>query len=382
MILNYLIKYWDAKKLKKVNSNFLTAIIEATPNAIYIKDEDGVYLMINEKGAASVGLEVSNFIGKDDTEVFSEELGKKVMKLDKAVFDGESYNGEERVDDYLVFYSHKFIIKDEESGERVLVGISTDISELKKSEEALSVAKLKAEEASKHKSTFLQNMSHELRTPLNAIIGFSSILSGEGGAGTDKFEENFKEYAKLINSSGIHLLAIINDLLDLSKIEAGEQEFNECDIDVSYEIESCIQTLRTIASQNDIVIIEDFPDEDISIRGDEKILRQMLYNLLSNAIKYSYHDSEVTVKLYHRNSGGLDISIIDKGLGMSKDDLHTAMIPFRRTSQVKESDIAGTGLGLPLVDAFIKLFQGHLEIQSESGIGTTATLHFPPERSL
>ncbi|MCC3861017.1 PAS domain-containing sensor histidine kinase [Pseudemcibacter aquimaris] len=365
-----------------MNNKFLAAIIEATPNAVYIKDEDGVYLMINEKGAQSVGKTVEDFLGKDDTEVFPPELAKKVMALDRSVFEGESFNGEERVDDYIVFLSHKFILEDEETNERVLVGISTDISELKKTEEELSEARIKADEANKHKSTFLQNMSHELRTPLNAIIGFSSILSGESGADDEMFKANFKEYAKLINSSGVHLLAIINDLLDLSKIEAGEQEFNENTVDVCYEVESCIQTLRAMAIQNDITIIEEFPEDDILIRGDEKILRQMVYNLLSNAVKYSYHDGEVTVRLRHRNSGGLDISIIDKGIGMSADDLHTAMIPFRRSSQVKDSEITGTGLGLPLVDAFIKLFQGHLEIQSERGIGTSATLHFPPERSI
>lgn len=338
--------------------------------------------MINENGAKSVGMTVDDFIGKDDTEVFPPDLAKAVRALDKQVFDGEVHEGEEPANEGRIFYSHKFTIKDEETGERVLVGISTDITQFKNNERDLIEARQKADEANRHKSTFLQNMSHELRTPLNAIIGFSSILSGESGADDAQFIENYKEYARLINSSGIHLLAIINDLLDLSKIEAGEQEFNENEVDVCYEVEACIQTLRAMAIQNDISIHEDFPDEDIMIRGDEKILRQLVYNLLSNAIKYSYHDGEVTVKLSYRNSGGLDISIIDEGIGMSAEDIHTAMTPFRRTAQVKESEITGTGLGLPLVDAFIKLFDGHLELQSERGKGTTAMLHFPPERSL
>lgn len=365
-----------------ISKNFLEAIIEASPNAIYLKDEQGRYLMINEKGASSVGLSVEDFIGKTDVEVFPADLANRVMELDRQVFAGQDHNGEEKVSDELHFYSNKFIIEDDDTGERVMVGISTDISELKSSEKELEREKLKAEEASSHKSVFLQNMSHELRTPLNAIIGFSSILSGEGGIGPDEFDESFLEYAKLINSSGIHLLAIINDLLDLSKIEAGEQEFAESEIDTKYVIETCIQTLSGISKERNIMISEDFPDQIITLKGDEKIMRQMAYNLLSNAIKYSNDDSEVTVKLSIRNSGGIDVAIIDDGIGMSDEDLTTAMIPFRRASQVKNTEISGTGLGLPIVDAFIKLFQGNLDIKSEQGIGTTATLHFPAERSV
>ncbi|MBT7582187.1 MAG: PAS domain-containing sensor histidine kinase, partial [Kordiimonadaceae bacterium] len=331
-----------------VKKNFLTAIIEATPNAIYLKDEDGKYIMINENGAKSVGKTVADFIGKDDTEIFSEDVGKCVMELDRKVFEGQSHSGEEKVEDGQVFISHKFLIEDEEGGGKALAGISTDITALKNTEKELSEAMRKAEEASEHKSVFLQNVSHELRTPLNAIIGFSSILSGEGGITPGKMDDNFVEYAKLINSSGVHLLAIINDLMDLSKVEAGEQEFDEEEIDVKYEVQSCIQTLRNMASEHNILIHEDFPDPDITLKGDERTLRQLIYNLLSNAVKYSTDDSEVTVKLRVRNSGGLDISIIDNGIGMSEDDLKTAMIPFRRAAQVKNSDITGTGLGLPL----------------------------------
>ena len=368
--------------LLNISKNFLKAIIEATPNAIYLKDEQGRYLMINEKGASSVGLSIRDFIGKTDAEVFPAELANRVMELDKKVFAGQDHNGEEKINDEQYFYSHKFIIKDDDTDERVMVGISTDISDLKNGEKELERAKLKAEEASSHKSVFLQNMSHELRTPLNAIIGFSSILSGESGIGPDKFDESFLEYAKLINTSGVHLLAIINDLLDLSKIEAGEQDIIESEIDIKYVIETCIQTLSGIARERNVTIREAFPEQIITLKGDEKIMRQMTYNLLSNAIKYSNDDNEVTVKLSIRNSGGIDVAIIDNGIGMSDQDLTTAMIPFRRASQVKNSEISGTGLGLPLVDAFIKLFDGDLDIKSEQGIGTTATLHFPAERSV
>lgn len=368
--------------LRKINNNFLAAIIEATPNAIYLKDEDGRYLMINEKGAEAVGLKVENFIGKTDADIFPEELATKVMALDRQVFDGTPHSGEERVDDELVFFSNKFIIEDDETGERVMAGISTDISELKSTENKLSDARIKAEEASTHKSIFLQNMSHELRTPLNAIIGFSSILSGEGGITPEKFDDNFREYAELINSSGVHLLAIINDLLDLSKIEAGEQEFTEDEIDVKYVIESCIQTLSGLAKENNIVVKENIPENNIIMKGDEKILRQMIYNLLSNALKYSLSENDVTVELTVTDRDGINIAVIDSGIGMSNKDLETAMIPFRRASQVKNSDISGTGLGLPLVDAFIKLFDGTLFIKSEEGIGTNATLLFPQERSI
>ncbi|MEZ5759112.1 MAG: PAS domain-containing sensor histidine kinase [Emcibacteraceae bacterium] len=365
-----------------ISTNFLQAIIEATPNAIYVKDEQGRYLMINEQGAKSVGRTVQDFIGRTDLEIFPEELANRVMELDRRVLNGHHHSGEEKVNDDLYFQSNKFVVRDERSGKKAIVGISTDITELKKSEQKLHEAREKAEEASSHKSIFLQNMSHELRTPLNAIIGFSSILCGESGIKPEMVDDNFIEYAKLINSSGIHLLAIINDLLDLSKIEAGEQDFTESEIDVKYVIETCVQSMSGLARDRNIRIYEKMPPQIITMKGDERIMRQMIANLLSNAIKYSPEDNDVKVILSLRNSGGIDISIVDNGIGMTPDDLRTAMIPFRRASQVKNSDIAGTGLGLPLVDAFIKLFQGTLDIKSEIGAGTSATLHFPPERSV
>ena len=366
----------------KISNNFLEAIIEATPNAIYVKDEQGRYLMINEQGAKSVGRTIDDFIGNTDLDIFPEDLARRVMELDQRVLNGHHHSGEEKVNDDLYFQSNKFVVRDEQSGKKAIVGISTNITELKKSEQKLQEAREKAEEASSHKSIFLQNMSHELRTPLNAIIGFSSILCGESGIKPDMMDENFIEYAKLINSSGVHLLSIINDLLDLSKIEAGEQEFTENEIDVKYVIETCVQSMSGLAKERRIRIVENLPPQIITMKGDERILRQMISNLLSNAIKYSPENNIVQVNIGLRNSGGIDVSIIDDGIGMTDDDLRTAMIPFRRASQVKNSDISGTGLGLPLVDAFIKLFQGSLDIKSEIGTETAATLNFPPERSI
>jgi PAS domain S-box-containing protein len=365
-----------------INKKFLSAILEATPNAIYIKDENGVYLMINENGANSVGKTVSDFIGKTDKDVFPKELADKVMELDRKVIEGIDFIGEEMVTDELYFHSNKFMMEDEDSGERFMVGISTDISELKIAQQKLQEERKKAEDANEHKSIFLQNMSHELRTPLNAIIGFSSIISGESGIKTDELNENFQEYASLINSSGVHLLAIINDLLDLSKIEAGQQEFDEDEIDITYEIQSCIQTLGTMIAAKNITVIEENPEEEITLKGDERIFRQILLNLVSNSIKYSGNDSQVKISVVIRNSRGINVIVEDEGMGMSEEDLTVAMIPFRRTSQVRECDETGTGLGLPLVDAFVKLFQAQLEIKSALGEGTKVTIHFPPERTI
>ena len=368
--------------MSKISKDFLAAIIEAMPNPVYLKDENGKYLMINENGAESIGLHVDDIIGKDDADIFPAEVAERVMALDKKVFGGYLHSGEEKVNDDLHFYSHKFILENVEKKERVMVGISTDVTELKKTERELYAARQKAEEASTHKSIFLQNMSHELRTPLNAIIGFSSLLSGETGTDRADFIDNTKEYAELINASGVHLLSIINDLLDLSKIEAGEQEFIEGEIDISYEIHSCIRTLSSMAKENNITVQEDIPDKLLEMQGDAKIFRQLIYNLLSNAIKYSCSDGDVTVRVKVRSDKGIDISIIDNGIGMSKEDISTAMIPFRRTVEATNSKVVGTGLGLPLVDAFINLFQGSFELKSEKGVGTNASIHFPKERSV
>ena len=333
--------------MSKISKDFLAAIIEAMPNPVYLKDENGKYLMINENGAESIGLHVDDIIGKDDADIFPAEVAERVMALDKKVFGGYLHSGEEKVNDDLHFYSHKFILENVEKKERVMVGISTDVTELKKTERELYAARQKAEEASTHKSIFLQNMSHELRTPLNAIIGFSSLLSGETGTDRADFIDNTKEYAELINASGVHLLSIINDLLDLSKIEAGEQEFIEGEIDISYEIHSCIRTLSSMAKENNITVQEDIPDKLLEMQGDAKIFRQLIYNLLSNAIKYS-EASKIEVKLDKKNSSfevvikdngiGFDINTVNLGNGLSNiEKVYFKVIELDYDSNEKKS---------------------------------------------
>jgi signal transduction histidine kinase len=225
-------------------------------------------------------------------------------------------------------------------------------------------------------------MSHELRTPLNAIIGFSSILAGEGGISSEKSLAKTQEYASMIKESGTHLLSIINGLLDLSKIEAGKQDFQDEEIDIGYEIDTCLKILQNLATEKKIELTRTIPQDDLILNGDTKILRQMLINLISNSIKYSEIGCYVKVSASVGEDNGINISVVDNGNGMSQADLSIAKEPFGRSKQAIMSDTPGTGLGLPLVEAYVKLHQGKLDMHSELGKGTTMTLSFPPERSV
>ena len=253
--------------------------------------------------------------------------------------------------------------------------------ELRQRESALLLAKEQAEIANRAKSEFLANMSHELRTPLSAIIGFAEILLDERLRPDEPAQA--EDYVKDIHNSGQHLLNLINDILDLSKIEAGVARLNEAEIDLHCTVASCLRLMAPRAMTGELEMTSDLPAPPLPLLfADPRMLKQILTNLLSNAVKFTPPGGRITVSAWLDRAGGYVLQIADSGIGIAAEDIPKAFARFEQIEGRHNRRFEGTGLGLPLVKALIELHGGRLRLESEVGIGTTVQVHFPESRTL
>ncbi|WP_019645995.1 ATP-binding protein [Novispirillum itersonii] len=245
-------------------------------------------------------------------------------------------------------------------------------------ETELRTARDHADAANRTKSEFLANMSHELRTPLNAIIGFSEVMASEmfGPVGSPKY----KDYAGSIHESGRHLLDIINDILDVSKIEAGQLVLSEEDVDLGDLLQASLRLVRERAATGSVTIVAVCPPGLPVLRADLRRLKQVLLNLLSNAIKFTLPGGSVTTAVDWKPGDGLSLRVTDTGIGMTEEEIAIAMTPFRQVDSGLARRQEGTGLGLPLTKALVALHDGVLSVHSTPGQGTTVTVWFPESR--
>lgn len=273
---------------------------------------------------------------------------------------------------------HWVLVKERQTAEGQTLSTYVDITRLKHREEELIQARTSAESASRIKSEFLAKVSHELRTPLNAIIGFSEIMVAElmGPMGS----EHYRDYAKDIHFSGEHLLNIVNDLLDLSKVEAGKLELREDDVALEDLFSNCERFFVDRAAAANIALTVSVPPSPVVVRCDHVRTKQILINLLSNALKFTPEGGEVKLGADLEADGGLLIAVSDSGVGMSKDDLKVALEPFQQVDNSLGREHEGTGLGLPLTKSLVELHGGYMSIGSKPNEGTTVTIGLPSER--
>ena len=253
------------------------------------------------------------------------------------------------------------------------VAVHSDISALKERQRELERARDRANAADRAKSEFLALMSHELRTPLNAILGFSQMIE------KSLKPEQHRDYAASINKSGNLLLAIINDILDLSKIESGSYALDETDFPLAAILDDVCAAAAPIAAEKSIAVVMDPANAWPVLTADERAVRQMLLNLISNGIKFTPNAGQVTIGA-EWTDGEFVIAVKDTGIGIATDDIPKIFEAFRQVESSLARNEAGTGLGVPIVDRLARQHGGHLSYESEIGVGTTARLHFPRSR--
>jgi two-component system cell cycle sensor histidine kinase PleC len=252
------------------------------------------------------------------------------------------------------------------------------IGELEQAKEISDEARHRAEAANVAKSRFLAQMSHELRTPLNAILGFSEVMKSEiFGAHAVAV---YKEYSSDIHNSGVHLLNLINEILDLSRIEAGRYELNEEAVSLVHVVADCHHLLKLRASNRGITIHEVFEQDMPRIWGDERAIRQIVLNLLSNSIKFTPQGGEIWLKAGWTASGGQYLSVKDTGSGIAEDEIPVVLASFGQGSNSIKSAEQGAGLGLPIAKSLIDMHGGTFTLKSKLRIGTEVIITFPPER--
>ena len=248
------------------------------------------------------------------------------------------------------------------------------IEALERSKHESDIARLRAEAASRSKSEFMANMSHESRTPLNAIIGFSEMINSGG------FAHKTEEYSRLIRDSGHHLLTLINDILDLAKIEAGRMTLHESDLDVRVLVSDCLTLMAGRAQAGGITLHSDVSVDCPKLRADERALKQILLNLVSNAVKFTPPEGKVTVSANMQADGALAITVMDNGMGIAEADLKRVFENFGQGRHDVVTADKGTGLGLPIVKGLVEAHGGRVTLQSAVGEGTRVTIYMPEAR--
>lgn len=377
-------KQQAAEEAYRRSEGTLRAFIDHAPALVALKHADGRYLLMNKQYTTQFGLDPAKAEGLDASNVFPKDLAKIFRDQECRAVETRQEVSEEHViphtDGDHVHLCTKFPVIGEDGA---IVGIgtfSTDITEQKATERRINDALMDAEQANRAKSEFLANMSHELRTPLNSIIGFSQVMSlgKDFGLSADKH----LEYARDIQRSAEHLLQLINDLLDLSKIEAGQVTLNESEIDLPETLEQACHMLKTEAEAKALALTCTCEAGTPRLFADTRYVMQVVLNLLSNAVKFNIPGGRVDVAAKLEDDGRIAISFTDTGIGIAAEDIPLVLEPFGQAGTSSDRSHIGTGLGLSVSKQLVELHGGSLTLISAPGEGTTVSVRFPADRTV
>ncbi len=361
----------------------LSHALEQSPSMIFITDVEGTIEYINPMFTKISGYAADEVIGKTPSILKSGETPLDVYAdLWRTIKSGHDWRGElkDRCKDGSTFWAYAIIspVTNEKGEITNFVSMHEDITQRKEIEVREHKAMAQAEIANRAKSELLANMSHELRTRLNAIIGFSESMKVEtfGPVGSDKN----REYLDDIHQSGQHLLGLINDILDVSAIEAGALELGEENVNIADVVEASVRLIRPRADFGQVNVASTIDPEIPLIYSDARRVKQVFLNLLSNAVKFTPKGGEVTVSARLNEDGSLAVAVADTGIGMDEEEVTKALSTFGQVDSGLDRKHEGTGLGLPLTKGLMELHGGTLEIESEKGHGSLITVTFPKER--
>lgn len=363
----------------------LSSVLETATDGVVFIHPDGTIRTVTQSAEALFGFDPAELKGKPFGILFASESQRTVNDylanlsgtgVASLMNDGREVIGREAHGRFIPL----FMTIGKLNNASGYCAVMRDITQWKRAEEELSAAKRAAEHASSQKSEFLARISHEIRTPLNAIIGFSDMMTEErfGPVGNLRY----LDYLKDINRSGRHVLDLVNDLLDISKIEAGEQEMDFEAVSLNDALADAVSMLQPQANRNRVIIRSSFASDLPEVVADLRSVKQIALNLLSNAVRYTPPGGQVIVSTSYELTGGVAIRVRDTGIGMSVQEIEQALKPFKQINALNRNRGDGTGLGLPLTKAMVEANRANFVITSTPGQGTLVEIVFPSTRVL
>ncbi len=363
----------------------LGAILDTATDGVVLVTRDGDISSLNQSAEALFGFESGDVVGKPFTALFAVESQKAASDylsglsgpgVASILNDGREVIGREAQGRFIPLFMTMGTLP----GDRGYCAVLRDITPWKRAEEELTNARGQAEKASSLKTDFLARISHEVRTPLNAIIGFSELMMDEkfGPIGN----ERYRDYLRDINRSGNHVLDLVNDLLDISKIEAGEQEMDFESVWLNDTLADAVALMQPEANRERVIIRSSLASNLPEVVADLRSVKQIALNLLSNAIRFTPAGGQVIVSTAYDLSGDVIMRIRDTGIGMSRTEVEQALRPFKQITSLKNARQGGTGLGLPLTKAMVEANRAGFSIESKPEEGTIVEVVFPSTRVL
>lgn len=363
----------------------MRTIIDTATDGVVLIDRDGTIRSISRPAEALFSFDSDEVAGKPFISLFAIESQKAARDylsglsdngVASVLNDGREVIGREAQGRFIPLFMTIGRLPND-SG---FCAVVRDITQWKRAEEDLTQARAVAERASSQKTDFLARISHEIRTPLNAIIGFSELMVDEkfGPIANDRY----RDYLRDINRSGNHVLDLVNDLLDISKIEAGQQEMDYEAVSLNDTLAETVAMMQPQANRERVIIRSSFASKLPEVVADLRSVRQIALNILSNAIRYTQAGGQVIVSTAYETSGDVVIRVRDTGIGMSQAEIEQALKPFKQINALKRGRNDGTGLGLPLTKAMVEANRARFTINSTPGEGTLVEVAFPSTRVL